>query len=250
MQIIAAVPVAAPMARAAPANYETSLIAGGEADGKLLAGLRVTLQPEWKTYWRMPGDAGIPPQFDWSGSDNVGAVRVQYPTPGRFRDASGETIGYHDEVVFPLLVTPKDAVQPVLLRLKLFFAVCRDLCIPAKAELALDFATSRPDARVTVWQGRVPRRVPTGEGGMVAAGRIEQQGGSLKLVLYLAGTPLDIFVESETGAYFGKPERGRSDAEMILPIANLTDATKLRGKPVIVTVSYADKAVEQHIILD
>ena len=88
-----------------------------------------------------------------------------------------------------------------------------------------------------------------------AAGLVELRDGQAAgfprlLVPRLAAAPVDIFVESETGAYFGKPERGRSDAEMVLPIANLTDSAKLRGKPVTVTVSYADKAVEQHVILD
>ena len=60
----------------------------------------------WKTYWRMPGDAGIPPQFDWSGSQNVKSVEVLWPAPQRFIDSGGETVGYKDRVVFPLRIVP------------------------------------------------------------------------------------------------------------------------------------------------
>ena len=53
-------------------------------NGHQMAGLSLTLSPGWKTYWRSPGEAGIPPLFDWSGSDNIASVRLHWPSPSVF----------------------------------------------------------------------------------------------------------------------------------------------------------------------
>ena len=126
------------MAKAArsdiPEPFKVSLISGGREGGVWQAGILVELEPDWKTYWRMPGDSGIPPQFDWAGSENSAAIEVGFPVPRRFNDAGGETIGYHDRVVFPVFVKPEKLDAAVSLQLNMFFAVCKDVCIPAKAK--------------------------------------------------------------------------------------------------------------------
>lgn len=104
------------------------------------AGLQVTLSPGTKTYWRTPGDSGVPPMFDWSGSDNVADVQLAWPAPHRFADGGGQSIGYKMDVVFPLLVTPRDPAKPVLLAAKVDYAVCDNICIPAKGEARLALA--------------------------------------------------------------------------------------------------------------
>src|SRR5262245_37498258 len=78
------------------------------AGGSYLAGVEMVIADGWKTYWRTPGDAGVPPQFDWSGSTNAAAIKVLYPAPIRMREAGGEVIGYKKAVLFPLEVTPQD----------------------------------------------------------------------------------------------------------------------------------------------
>src|SRR5262245_12419453 len=109
------------------------LLAGARApDSKgpaLNAGVEIKLGPSWKTYWRYPGDAGVPPRFDFARSDNVKDVRVLWPAPHRLSDESGNSIGYKGGVIWPLVVTPVDAAKPVTLRLKLDYAVCEKICI-------------------------------------------------------------------------------------------------------------------------
>ena len=96
------------------------LIAGTNVAGApLRAGVEIKLQPGWKTYWRYPGDSGVPPRFDFSGSANLKSAKVLYPAPHLFSDDSGNSLGYKDNVVFPLQVTPAQAGKPVTLRLKL-----------------------------------------------------------------------------------------------------------------------------------
>ena len=82
-----------------------------------LAGVEITLAEGWKTYWRTPGDAGVPPLFDWTGSTNVAAIKVRYPAPHRMQEPGAETIGYKSAVIFPVEVVPSDPSKPVGLKL-------------------------------------------------------------------------------------------------------------------------------------
>jgi DsbC/DsbD-like thiol-disulfide interchange protein len=107
-----------------------------EPDGVRMAGLRLDLAPGWKTYWRAPGDAGIPPLFDWTGSRNVAAVHPHWPRPVVFDLNGMKTVGYHDGVVLPLEVVPVDPSAPVELRLQVELGVCKDICMPATLDLA------------------------------------------------------------------------------------------------------------------
>jgi DsbC/DsbD-like thiol-disulfide interchange protein len=119
-------------------NSKSRLIAANATAGKpiILAGFEVAMAPGWKTYWRNPGDAGgVPPHIDWAASTNVAAVKVLFPAPTRLKDASGDSIGYKSNVVFPLEVTPKDATKPVDLKLAIEFGVCREICVPAEAKI-------------------------------------------------------------------------------------------------------------------
>lgn len=113
------------------------LVSGWTTEGgKRMAGLDLTLAPGWKTYWRSPGDAGIPPSFDWSMSENVKSVRVHWPVPTVFETAGFLTIGYHDHVVLPIEVTPVDPTQPVNLAVSVNLGVCEHICIPAHVAVA------------------------------------------------------------------------------------------------------------------
>lgn len=121
-------------------NARARLLVGppaGKVPQSYLAGIEIVLADGWKTYWRMPGDAGVPPNFDWSGSGNVASLKVLYPAPARMHESGSETIGYKHTVLFPVEVVPKDASRPVDLALTMEFGVCREICIPAEAKLSL-----------------------------------------------------------------------------------------------------------------
>ena len=119
-------------------NSKVRLVSGTlDADGTpaLYAGVQLRMEPGWKTYWRNPGDSGVPPTFDWTGSKNVKSAEVLYPMPHRFADAAGTAIGYDDEVVFPVKITPENAGEPVTLSLTCEYGLCKDLCIPSSVDL-------------------------------------------------------------------------------------------------------------------
>ena len=117
-----------------------------QADGSRIAALELTLTPGWKTYWRAPGDAGIPPQFDWSKSENLKSVGISWPTPEIFLTAGLRTIGYSGKLVLPLTLVPRDPGKPIILRAELDLGVCSDICVPHQMTLTglIDSATTKP----------------------------------------------------------------------------------------------------------
>lgn len=119
-------------------------------NGNHMAALQVTLEPGWKTYWRAPGDGGIPPEFDWSGSRNMGVVDFHWPTP-EVMDAGGmTTIGYRHELVLPFEVTPSDIGEDVTLDADLLLGICKDICVPVSRPLSADLsaAATEPDMAI------------------------------------------------------------------------------------------------------
>ncbi|MEZ5714203.1 MAG: protein-disulfide reductase DsbD family protein [Paracoccaceae bacterium] len=130
---------------------ETRLLPGWRLpDGTLMAGLEITLAPGWKTYWRSPGDAGIPPLFDWSGSRNLGGVELSWPTPHVFDQDGMRTIGYKDRVVLPLTIAPRKPGTPVRLKGTIDIGICQEVCVPVRIELSEDLsgAATRPDPQI------------------------------------------------------------------------------------------------------
>ena len=121
----------------------------------VVAGIHLKMDKGWKTYWRNPGDAGIPPSFDWSSSGNLESFKILWPAPRRFADPYGSSIGYEDEVVFPVVLTPARPDRPLDLNVKVAYAICKDVCIPAEAALKLKFATRGQNA--PLFQGLIGR---------------------------------------------------------------------------------------------
>jgi DsbC/DsbD-like thiol-disulfide interchange protein len=184
------------------------LIAGSSARGSgapLRAGIEIRLAPGWHTYWRYPGDAGVPPRFDFAGSQNVKAVEVHWPAPQRLPEEAVTVIGYTGNVILPLTIVPQDRAKPVMLRLKLDYAVCEKLCIPAegKAELMLSGGPSSQDAALVAAEARVPKKITLGEGAPLAikSVRRENSGPRPRVVVDVAapaGEAVALFAEGPT----------------------------------------------------
>jgi DsbC/DsbD-like thiol-disulfide interchange protein len=180
------------------------LIAGsrpGGEPGLLRAGVEVKLEPGWKTYWRYPGDSGVPPRFDFTHSRNVESVTVEWPAPRRFSDSGGQVIGYKDAVTLPLRIKPADSSQPVELNLRLDYAICDKLCIPVEAEarLVVDGSAGTQDEALAAAEARTPRPVKLGEGRPAITGISRDASG--RVVVDVAAPPgmaVDLFVEGPT----------------------------------------------------
>ncbi len=175
---------------------------------RLRAGIEIRLAPGWHTYWRYPGDSGVPPTFDFAGSANVKSVRVLWPAPERFADgAGGHSIGYIGDVVLPLRIAPRDAAKPASLKVRLGYAICSNVCIPVKADLsfALSGKGGAEEPALVAAEARVPRRVALGaatDTGLAILRVHREAGGThARVVVDVRAppkTPVELLVEGPT----------------------------------------------------
>jgi DsbC/DsbD-like thiol-disulfide interchange protein len=182
-----------------------SMVQNGGGEPTFRAGIEIRLDAGWKTYWRYPGDSGVPPRFDFAGSENVRAILVKWPAPHRFSDDGGQSIGYKDHVVLPLSIVPRDAKRPVRLRLDLDYAICAKLCVPAqaKAELTLGGARTAHEHTVLAAEARVPKRSAIGESSPLAISAARRETPSRVVVDVRAPgeAKVDLFAEGPTPSW-------------------------------------------------
>lgn len=199
-------------------NYSgIRLIAGANKSGaeSLSAGIEIKMQAGWHTYWRYPGDSGVPPRFSFAGSDNLASATVLFPAPHAFTDEAGTTIGYKGNVILPVSVVPRQKDKPVTLRAKIDYAVCEKLCVPAEArlELTLDRTSAADNAALAAAEARVPQPVSAAAAGLTARRANDDKRKPLVFVDLAADTaqPVALFVEGPTAEWalpIPKPAQG------------------------------------------
>lgn len=226
------------------------LIAGRAttANGRYLAGVEIVMADGWKTYWRMPGDSGVPPSFDWTGSANVAASKVLYPAPMRMPEAGGIAIGYKHSVLLPIEITPQDPAKPVVLKLALEFGVCREICIPATATFDLSIPAApqgAPAPEIAAAIERVPRPQESRRQNDPDLKRVtvNREGPSPKLTLEASfagdAADADVFIEAPEGMYVPMAKRvGAGPAGVIRFESDLGEylAKDLKGKTLTLTL--------------
>jgi suppressor for copper-sensitivity B len=246
--------VAADMVRA----RLVSAVAGTGDLAEVPLGLQVRLAPGWKTYWRSPGDAGLPPAVDWTGSTGLASAEMAWPAPHRFTLFGIETFGYDVEVTFPISARPAAPGAPLDLRAGVDLLVCSDVCVPRRLDLALGVpagpATPSGEANLVA---RARAAVPgPGEAAGLAVGRVSAAPGREAAIEIQATArePFvdpDVFVEVGSGRAFGKPETRFSDdgrgVTLRLPLAGGKgegDAAALVGSEAVLTLVDGLRAAE------
>jgi DsbC/DsbD-like thiol-disulfide interchange protein len=236
-------------------------IAGAPGLPYLRAGLELQLDPGWKTYWRYPGDSGVPPTFDFSGSDNVKSVTVEWPAPERFPDgAGGNSIGYVGDVILPLRVFQIDPAKPTVLRLKLGYDVCANMCVPADANLELALpGNGGEDAAIEKEEARVPRHVAPGPGkGLAVMSAHREPGGEHDRIVVEVAAPkdatVDLFAEGPTPEWsLPLPEPAGADGNLrryTFDLDGLPPGADAKGATLTFTLVTGDQAIEVPIRLD
>jgi DsbC/DsbD-like thiol-disulfide interchange protein len=179
------------------------LLAGSRSGAVLLGGIAFQLQPGWHTYWRTPGDSGVPPRIDFSKSENIEAVTILWPAPTKFADgAGGISLGYLKQVVLPLRIVAKNTDKPVTLRADINYAVCEKLCIPveASAELAFTSVASTEDSALAAALDAVPKPATIGDPNPLTIRDVKREGknGVLVDVAAADSAEVNLFVEGPT----------------------------------------------------
>jgi DsbC/DsbD-like thiol-disulfide interchange protein len=237
------------------------LLAGSRSGAVLLGGIAFQLQPGWKTYWRTPGDSGVPPRFDFSKSENVEAVTVLWPAPMKFDDgAGGNSLGYQNQVVLPLRIVSKNADKPVTLRADINYAVCEKLCIPveASAELPITSVASTEDSALFAALDTVPKPANVGDPNPLTIRDVKREGKSTVLI--------DVAVPDDTKAVNLFVEGPTPDWALPVPklleqnppgvkrfafeLDGLPPGTNPEGAALKLTLVGSDRAYEFNINLD
>ncbi len=247
------------------ARSNVRLVAGGEkVDGahtSFRAGVEIRLAAGWKTYWRYPGDSGVPPSFDFAKSENLKSVKLSWPAPEKMVDADGVIIGYRNNVLFPLAVEPRDPAKPVILRLALDYAICEKVCVPAqaKAELTLK-AGGAAEPAIAAAEKMVPRAQPVGAGAPLsvkAISRDDSQKPSRVLVDIAApsAAPVSVFAEGPSDDW-ALPVPGRIDGapagqqRFAFALDGLPPGASEKGVTLKVTAVAGSEAIETSFRLD
>lgn len=139
-------------------------------EGARIAAIEIRLAPGWHTYWRVPGEAGIPPSFDWSASKNLAAVGYEWPRPELFETEGMQTFGYEQALVLPVQLRPVDPAAPIEVALAAAFGVCSDICMAAEAKAALTLSPDAPEEGRDEIEAALAERVQSAsEAGVVRA---------------------------------------------------------------------------------
>jgi suppressor for copper-sensitivity B len=226
---------------AAPLSAATSDVARGNAvEGRLIsvengvgagdatvsAGLQVMLDDGWKTYWRSPGEVGLPPELIWEESENIASVEIAYPAPTRFVAFDIQNFGYGTEVVYPLTVMLNDPGAPARLSVQANLLVCAEICVPETLNLTLDLPAgggmdAEAAATLSEWIARVPGTGP--EAGLTLdAVHLDDVALTLTATSQMPFLSPDVFPEHGDWASFGAPEVTLSDGgralHAVLPV--------------------------------
>lgn len=228
------------------------------------AALEIRLDEGWHTYWRFPGEAGIPTSADFGASSGLAVARLRFPPPERYSDPYATSLVYRDRIVLPIDLSPAAGESAPVLRAQVSFGICREICVPGEASLELPLAEGGPDfaARLAISAARAALPQPQGEAPPRIAGierRVEPSvngkptAETLVITAELASpdAPVDLFAEGGQGSYNGVPtllERDGRTARFALPASGLVakgDGTR----PLALTLVEGSSAVEHRIDL-
>lgn len=231
----------------------------GEASFAGDAALEIRLEDGWHTYWRFPGEAGIPTAADFGASSGLASARLRFPVPERYSDPYATSIVYHDRIVLPIDLEPAAGETAPVLRAQVSFGVCREICMPGEAQLELPLGDGGPDfsarqaisaarAALPQPQDEAPPRIAAIERKELAPAEGKASEETLVITAELASptAPVDLFAEGAEGSYNGVPvllERDGTTARFALPargLASSTDGTR----PLALTLVEGGTAVE------
>ena len=211
-------------------------------DGRdeITAGLEVKLAKGWKIYWRSPGDAGLPPELDFSKTPSVLGHHLDFPAPKRFSILGFDSFGYADHVIYPLRLSIAPQSQGITIAAQFDGLVCKDVCIPLREMLTLSLPKGQAAASgfardIAQYMANVPRQ-STAVG--VALKAVYLDGDDLVLPFQHPenqpiAAPEDILIEAASGYAFALPQWQNNTARIAI---SGKPAPDLSGENITVTV--------------
>ena len=219
------------------------------ADGDHAA-IVIELAPDTLTYWRNPGEAGVPPSFDWSASQNVAKADLSLPAPTGIKEAGGDVFGYMKRVAYAVRIEPAERSKPVQADLKMDYAACEKICIPMHAEARLELTpTGGPDAKPgVVAEARAALPKPVAAETAVTLAPVAGAAKPTWIVTPKAAGAVDLFAEPPDG-YFLETKR-EPDGSFRLTLAEAPRDAGVPKTPVRFTMPTGAGALEFSLRLD
>ena len=189
---------------------------------KILIGLQVNLLPEWKIYWRNPGDAGLPPAIKWETGNNIKSMNLLFPNPKRFKFFGIETFGYENEVIFPIVIERLNKNKKISGPLQFEAQVCAEICVPVSFNYDLNKLTKNYEDNsklkdILIYKNKVPKFLGSKDLELFS---FAQSDDKLKLsfINKLNISPYDIIIEDNKEFIFEKPKYSKNGELLNLTI--------------------------------
>ena len=243
-----------PAAASSSAWYDSEggkvrLVTSGKPDeaGRIHGVLEIALKPGWKTYWRDPGDAGVPPQLDISASTNIADAALSFPPPQRHDDGYGKWAGYDHPVSLPVTFTLSAPKEAAVIDANIFLGICETICIPVQTRLSVDPASDPDNAEDAAQVAAAIAALPTQAKPEFGINVLPGDHETLVVEASFPGNPdaADFFVAGERDYMFGAPVRSEKDGRLVftVPILDRPSTTPTDGG-LHYTLTSAEGAVE------
>ena len=222
-----------------------------DEDGRLRGALEISLKPGWKTYWRNPGAAGIPPQVDVSRSSHIRAVEVQYPAPERIHDGETQWAGYRQSVSLPITFTLDQANAATLIDADVFLGICETICIPFQASFTFDPGADADNVSDALAVRRAFASLPAPADATFGIASVEKTGGALVLKGSVPASTQDpvLFLDHTHAHLLGTPRLEAIDDGATRFVVEILDGDvgKLENSDLIYTLTADGEAVSGDI---
>jgi DsbC/DsbD-like thiol-disulfide interchange protein len=195
-----------------------------DADGRLQGILDIDLDPGWKTYWRDPGDAGVPPQLDIAASTNISSAELDFPAPQHHDDGYSKWAGYDQSVALPVTFHLKSAGEPAMIDAHVFLGICETICIPVSTKLSLDPASDPDNADDAALVSAAQEALPGAEQPDFNVKITSSDEKSLLVEATFPGNPMsaDFFIAGGQGYSFAAPRRIEKDGKTLFSVEILS----------------------------
>jgi DsbC/DsbD-like thiol-disulfide interchange protein len=158
------------------------LVTSGLSDerGQLRGALEIDLKPGWKTYWRSPGDAGVPPQVMLSELSDATDAEILFPPPERITDAYATWAGYTRSVALPVLFSLGEPNAAGIIEGHVFLGVCDTICVPVEVPFSFDAGSAPYDAEDAAVVEDAFATLPVEAGGEFEVSDVSREGKHLR----------------------------------------------------------------------
>ncbi|MDB5588075.1 MAG: Thiol-disulfide interchange protein contains DsbC and DsbD domain [Devosia sp.] len=236
-----ATPVAAaetPWQTVAP-GVTMRLVSAGtiKPDGTTWLGVELDMPQNTKTYWRIPGETGLPTELDFAGSQGITGDAISWPYPER--DQSGRYLDYvyHGPTLLPVQLTLDAATAQI--EVAVVMGVCSDICVPAQAKFSLpvDGTKDMPNGlRIRQAVAMAPIAWPDA---VQPIGDVQYRAADQMLLVHVTDPAVDpdsLIVSTADGEpFFGAPQKSPEPDLVLVPVLGKTHEINLENRPVQLT---------------